>query len=976
MYKQILTLLTVILLVSSQRSPRQNKSKLTTKRRRYKVKKLQHNDCSRKQECNQVCDDKKTCKCQSGFQLQLNLCTDINECEENNGGCQHNCINLFGSYKCNCNKGFRIAYDKKTCIKETARYRNKCKKRGNCDHYCRMTKKGKLCTCYPNFVKVQNKCLRKCSLGNGGCEQSCRQSEAGVVQCSCKKEYKLNNDGQTCSRLTKSTTAFLTTTAVFTTTVTTTVDPDNPCSYKNGNCSQGCDNAPGGPNCFCNKGYELAADNRSCEDTNECLNSSTNMNCHHKCINSEGSYRCDCNEGYRLDGDQLTCVDVDECSFNYTCEGACTNTIGSYKCECPLGYQLYSTKRCGDIDECAVLNGGCSHECVNLQGSYQCKCPSNYTLHENLHDCVGSCDLERSQMELQTTRIVNRVTLKETPFEIDCSKDSRFIPKAGKGKVINVFTLRCGTRIVKNPKLRKTKKKGLRVAKPLKTKCLGTKNVIVVEIHQQVKDCHLNEHKAHYKKKKILNSSKVVEVKSVLIKCRKLQKKITLSIELQMWLSNEIRLSKKLTKKKRIPHFKPLKRLARNLIKSLKRRRISLLFSDHMLALATRSASPRHCGPGYQSSSKNNSTHYKCDVCAIGQYFSNRTCKPCPEGFYQDLVGQVSCKKCPSGRISKRTGLTSYMDCKTRCQPGHFSKDGLSPCQPCEWGSYQANRGRLSCERCMSGGKPLNTSVKAATHSSQCEYRGYCQRGQYHKEFANTFSCDMCPKNFYQPDEKQEFCYKCPGKSETQRAGSTSIDDCKDTRCGGTITTKMGVIESPNFPSQYSSNVDCEWNIVAPTNRKILVLIPEMKIYHRGEQRGCQDVLQLVKNENNETQVYCQMFNSPLVHAQNTSSYTITFKSDHSNEESGFQIFYVTYEADYHGLVSSIVNDGKLRNPDYFQYILKKPRTRQALFDVLSSPIKYFSESYYNDTVTLDFFPQKFKMFLKDKIQSILMPIS
>lgn len=28
-------------------------------------------------------------------------------------------------------------------------------------------------------------------------------------------------------------------------------------------------------------------------------------------------------------------------------------------------------------------------------------------------------------------------------------------------------------------------------------------------------------------------------------------------------------------------------------------------------------------------------------------------------------------------------------------------------------------------------------------------------------------------------------------------------------------------------------------------------------------------------------------------------------------------------KADYHGLVSNIVNDGKLRNPDYFQYILK-----------------------------------------------------
>ena len=44
------------------------------------------------------------------------------------------------------------------------------------------------------------------------------------------------------------------------------------------------------------------------------------------------------------------------------------------------------------------------------------------------------------------------------------------------------------------------------------------------------------------------------------------------------------------------------------------------------------------------------------------------------------------------------------------------------------------------------------------------------------------------------------------------------------------MTKKMGVIESPNFPSNYSSNVNCEWSIVAPSNRKILVLIPEMNI--------------------------------------------------------------------------------------------------------------------------------------------------
>ena len=51
--------------------------------------------------------------------LVLILYLDINECEQNNGDCQHNCYNLFGSYRCDCYKGFRIAYDKKTCIKET-----------------------------------------------------------------------------------------------------------------------------------------------------------------------------------------------------------------------------------------------------------------------------------------------------------------------------------------------------------------------------------------------------------------------------------------------------------------------------------------------------------------------------------------------------------------------------------------------------------------------------------------------------------------------------------------------------------------------------------------------------------------------------------------------------------------------------------------------------------------------------------------
>ena len=33
---------------------------------------------------------------------------DINECEENNGDCSHECANKEGSYECVCPPGFKI----------------------------------------------------------------------------------------------------------------------------------------------------------------------------------------------------------------------------------------------------------------------------------------------------------------------------------------------------------------------------------------------------------------------------------------------------------------------------------------------------------------------------------------------------------------------------------------------------------------------------------------------------------------------------------------------------------------------------------------------------------------------------------------------------------------------------------------------------------------------------------------------------
>ncbi|KAK2145721.1 hypothetical protein LSH36_661g01026 [Paralvinella palmiformis] len=42
-------------------------------------------------------------------------CEDIDECQYNNGGCQYNCENIIGSYKCTCAAGYVLGEDGMTC---------------------------------------------------------------------------------------------------------------------------------------------------------------------------------------------------------------------------------------------------------------------------------------------------------------------------------------------------------------------------------------------------------------------------------------------------------------------------------------------------------------------------------------------------------------------------------------------------------------------------------------------------------------------------------------------------------------------------------------------------------------------------------------------------------------------------------------------------------------------------------------------
>ncbi|XP_029904567.1 EGF-containing fibulin-like extracellular matrix protein 2 [Myripristis murdjan] len=108
-----------------------------------------------------------------------------------------------------------------------------------------------------------------------------------------------------------------------------------------------------------------------CRDINECESSNP---CQHQCYNILGSFICQCEQGYQLAADQLSCQDVDECSFSsYMCQWQCVNQPGGYECVCPDGYQLQGTRMCQDINECETGHNCREDEtCWNYFGGFRC----------------------------------------------------------------------------------------------------------------------------------------------------------------------------------------------------------------------------------------------------------------------------------------------------------------------------------------------------------------------------------------------------------------------------------------------------------------------------------------------------------------------------------------------------------------------------------------------------------------------------
>ncbi|XP_045416673.1 matrilin-2 isoform X3 [Lemur catta] len=316
--------------------------------------------------CEQLCVNVPgsfVCQCYGGYTLAEDgkRCVAVDYCASENHGCEHECVNADGSYSCRCHEGFALNTDEKTCTKI-----DYCASPNHgCQHECINTDNSYFCRCLKGFTlnpdKKTCKRINYCALNKPGCAHECVNTEDGSY-CRCRRGYTLDANGKTCSRV-------------------------DHCAQQDHGCEQLCLNTEESFVCQCSEGFLINEDLKTCSRVDYCLLS--DHGCEYSCVNTDRSFVCQCPEGHVLRSDGKTCAKLDSCALgDHGCEHSCVSNGDSFVCQCFEGYILREDgKTCRRKDVCQAVDHGCEHVCVNSGESYACKCLEGFRLAEDGKHC-------------------------------------------------------------------------------------------------------------------------------------------------------------------------------------------------------------------------------------------------------------------------------------------------------------------------------------------------------------------------------------------------------------------------------------------------------------------------------------------------------------------------------------------------------------------------------------------------------------
>jgi len=176
------------------------------------------------------------------------------------------------------------------------------------------------------------------------------------------------------------------------------------------------------------------------------------------------------------------------------------------------------------------------------------------------------------------------------------------------------------------------------------------------------------------------------------------------------------------------------------------------------------------CGAGGRFN--NNVCTQPCDA---GYYMASE-CTVCPNGFYQDQMGQTSCKGCDEGQYQDQTAQSSCSGCPKGKFGDQTGQTSVSSCQWCD--GYQDQTGQATCKTCPGGFAPLNNREACGCapgyYGASCEA---CLQGQF-QDGVGQSSCKNCLRGHYQGQTGQASCKECEIGSYEDEEGKTSCKDC------------------------------------------------------------------------------------------------------------------------------------------------------------------------------------------------------
>uniref|UniRef100_A0A8C3GR19 Fibrillin-1 n=1 Tax=Cairina moschata TaxID=8855 RepID=A0A8C3GR19_CAIMO len=341
------------------------------------------------------------CECPKGYYLseETRICEDIDECVAHPGVCgPGTCYNTLGNYTCICPPEYMQVNGGHNCMDMRKSFCYRSYNGTSCENELPFNVTKRMCCCTYNVGKAWNKPCEPCPTpGTGknicgnipGFTFDIHTGKAVDID-ECKEIPGICANG-VCINQIGSFRCECPTGFSYNDLLLVCEDIDE-CSNGDNLCQRNADciNSPGSYRCECAAGFKLSP-NGACVDRNECLEI-PNVCSHGLCVDMQGSYQCICHNGFKASQDQTMCMDVDECERHPCGNGTCKNTVGSYNCLCYPGFELTHNNDCMDIDECSSFFGQVCRNgrCFNEIGSFKCLCNEGYELTLDGKNCIDT----------------------------------------------------------------------------------------------------------------------------------------------------------------------------------------------------------------------------------------------------------------------------------------------------------------------------------------------------------------------------------------------------------------------------------------------------------------------------------------------------------------------------------------------------------------------------------------------------------